>query len=52
VPRSSAYPPEHREAKVVDGDRKLWLRVAAGSTLIVLGFQREPYIRFNRQGLP
>ena len=39
------------EAKVVDGDRKLWLRVPSSSTLIVLGFQREPYIRFDPAGV-
>jgi len=39
------------EAKVVDGDRKLWLRVPSSSTLIVLGFQREPYIRFDSAGV-
>jgi hypothetical protein len=39
------------EAKVVDGDRKLWLRVPSSSTLIVLGFQREPYIRFDHAGV-
>lgn len=39
------------EAKVVDGDRKLWLRASSGSTLIVLGFGREPYIRFDQAGV-
>jgi hypothetical protein len=39
------------EAKVVDGDRKLWLRAPSSSTLIVLGFQREPYIRFDPAGV-
>ena len=39
------------EAKVVDGDRKLWLRVPSSSTLIVLGFRREPYIRFDQAGV-
>lgn len=39
------------EAKVVDGDRKLWLRAPSSSTLIVLGFQHEPYIRFDREGV-
>jgi len=39
------------EAKVVDGDRKLWLRVPSQSTLIVLGFRREPYIRFDPAGV-
>ena len=35
----------------MDGDRKLWLRVPSSSTLIVLGFQREPYIRFDSAGV-
>ena len=35
------------EAKVVDSDRKLWLHVPSGVTLTVLGFDREPYIRFE-----
>jgi uncharacterized membrane protein len=39
------------EAEVVDGDRKLWLRAPSSSTLIVLGFQREPYIRFDPSGV-
>jgi hypothetical protein len=39
------------QAKVVDGDRKLWLLVPPSSTLIVLGFQREPYIRFDPAGV-
>lgn len=39
------------EANVVDGDRKLWLRVPSSSTLIVLGFRREPYIRFDQAGV-
>jgi hypothetical protein len=38
-------------AKVVDGDRKLWLRVPSSSTLIVLGFRRDPYIRFDAAGV-
>jgi len=38
------------EAKVVDGDRRLWLRVDRRTTLVVLGFQREPSIRFDRAG--
>jgi hypothetical protein len=39
------------EAKVADADRKLWLRVPSSSTLVVLGFQREPYIRFDSAGV-
>ena len=39
------------EANVVDGDRKLWLRAPSGVTLTVLGFNREPYIRFEPAGV-
>jgi hypothetical protein len=39
------------EAKVVDGDRKLWVRVPSGVMLTVLGFSRKPYIRFEPTGV-
>jgi hypothetical protein len=39
------------EAKVVDGDRKLWLHAPSGVTLTVLGFDRDPYIRFEAAGV-
>jgi hypothetical protein len=34
------------EARTVDGDQALWLRVAPGHRLIVLGVIREPFLRF------
>jgi hypothetical protein len=39
------------DAKVVDGDKKLSLRVDSKTTLVVLGFAREPYIRFDPAGV-
>jgi hypothetical protein len=39
------------EAKVVDGDQRLWLRVAASATVVVLGLRNEPYLRFSRLGV-
>ncbi|MGB2952724.1 MAG: hypothetical protein WBB74_04940 [Gaiellaceae bacterium] len=43
--------PRGLEAKIVDGDQRLWLRVAAGLTVIVLGFEGEPYLRFSPGGV-
>ena len=39
------------EAKVVDGDRKLWLRVPAGTTVVVPGLLGEPVLRFDAKGV-
>jgi hypothetical protein len=39
------------DAKVVDGDQRLWLRVAPGTTVVVLGLRQEPYLRFSRLGV-
>jgi hypothetical protein len=36
------------EAKVVDGDQRLWLRVASGETVVVLDYRGAPYLRFSR----
>ena len=49
--RVDQVPARALEAKVVDGDRKLWLRVPSRVTLTVLGFDREPYIRFEPAGV-
>jgi hypothetical protein len=38
-------------AKVVDGDQRLWLRIAPGVTVVVLGLRDEPYLRFSRRGV-
>jgi hypothetical protein len=39
------------EAKVVDGDQRLWLRARPNVTTVVLGFQGEPYLRFTAGGI-
>jgi hypothetical protein len=39
------------EAKVVDGDRMLWLRVPAATTVVVPGLLGEPVLRFDAKGV-
>jgi hypothetical protein len=39
------------EAKVVDGDRQLWLRVNATTTVLIPGAENEPLLRFDRAGV-
>jgi hypothetical protein len=39
------------EARVVDGDGMLWLRAAAGSTIVVRGATGEPMLRFDAAGV-
>jgi hypothetical protein len=39
------------EAKVVDGDQRLWLQVAPAVTLVVLDYRQAPYLRFTRMGV-
>lgn len=38
-------------AAIIDGDRKLELRVPATSTVVVLGFAGEPFLRFTPAGV-
>jgi hypothetical protein len=38
-------------ARVLDGDRKLELRVAAGHTVVVRGYGGEPFLRFSSVGV-
>ena len=38
-------------AKVVDGDRQLWLRADRGATVSVAGAEGEPLLRFDRRGV-
>jgi hypothetical protein len=38
-------------AAIIDGDRKLELRVPAASTVVVLGFAGEPFLRFTPAGV-
>ncbi len=39
------------EAKVVDGDQRMWLRVRSSETVVVLDYQGAPYLRFSRSGV-
>ena len=39
------------EAKVVDGDQRMWLSVAPGSTAVVLDYRGAPYLRFAKAGV-
>jgi hypothetical protein len=37
--------------KVIDGDDRLWLDNRTGKTVLVLGYQGEPYLRFDSAGV-
>ncbi len=39
------------QAKVVDGDQRLWLSVQRSETAIVLDYQGAPYLRFSPSGV-
>ena len=39
------------EARVIDGDRKLRLQVDPRATVLVLGYAREPFLRFSPRGV-
>jgi len=43
--------PAGAEAKVVDGDQRMWLKVAPGETLVVLDYSQAPYLRFDSAGV-
>lgn len=43
--------PAGLEAQVVDGDQRMWLRVAASRTVVVLDYRGAPYLRFSRSGV-
>lgn len=38
-------------AKVVDGDQRMWLRVPASQTVVVLDYRGAPYLRFAASGV-
>ena len=46
-----SFVPKGLEAKVVDGDQRLWLRAPPGLTVIVVGLRGEPYLRFSSRGI-
>ncbi len=39
------------DAKVIDGDQRLWLRVSPTMTMVVLDYRGAPYLRFARSGV-
>jgi hypothetical protein len=39
------------QATVVDGDLRMWLRVAARETVVVLDYRGAPYLRFSGAGV-
>ena len=43
--------PAGLEAKVVDGDQRMWLQAPAGETVVVLDYAGAPYLRFSRSGV-
>ncbi len=46
-----AHVPAGLDAKVVDGDQRVWLRVNPGLTVVVLDYRGAPYLRFTRSGV-
>src|SRR5579863_6534311 len=38
-------------AQVVDADQRMWLRVGANETVVVLDYRGAPYLRFSRAGV-
>ena len=43
--------PAGLEAKVVDGDLRMWLQVPRNQTVIVLDYRGAPYVRFSPTGV-
>lgn len=43
--------PAGLQAKVVDGDLRLWLRVQPNTTAVVLDYRGGPYLRFSPSGV-
>ena len=43
--------PPGLDAKVVDGDLRMWLRVPATATVVVLDYRGAPYLRFSPGGV-
>jgi hypothetical protein len=43
--------PAGLEAKVVDGDLRMWLQVPRSETVVVLDYRGAPYLRFLRKGV-
>ena len=43
--------PAGLEAKVIDGDLRMWLQVPARATVVVLDYRGAPYLRFSPAGV-
>jgi hypothetical protein len=43
--------PAGLQAKVIDGDLRMWLRVPPAETVVVLDYRGAPYLRFSRAGV-
>ena len=43
--------PAGLDAKVIDGDLRMWLSVPPSQTLVVLDYRGAPYLRFSRAGV-
>ena len=43
--------PAGLEAKVVDGDLRMWLRVPSSQTVVILDYRGAPYLRFSPKGV-
>jgi hypothetical protein len=46
-----AQVPAGVQAKVIDGDQRLWLRVDPHRTIVVMDYQGAPYLRFSAGGV-
>jgi hypothetical protein len=57
APVASAYlakiqkVPAGLDAKVVDGDLRMWLRVPADETVVIIDYRGAPYVRFSSSGV-
>ncbi len=43
--------PAGLDAKVIDGDQRMWLRVPRGRAVVVLDYRGAPYLRFTATGV-
>jgi len=46
-----SHAPAGLDAKVVDGDQRMWLRVPRGQNVVVLDYRGAPYLRFTAAGV-
>jgi hypothetical protein len=43
--------PAGLDARVVDGDQRMWLRVPSSETVVVVDYRGAPYLRFSAAGV-